>query len=108
MLNWYEWLCLFSVPAITFFIFQFIWNRVMLKRESVKSTDDTLKLGVQALLRNELMQGYKCFIKQGWIDISDKQNYDNMYQCYHNLGKNGVMDSMYEKIMQLPTTPKNN
>lgn len=104
-MQWYEWLCVFGVPSIIFFIFQFIWNRLATKYSKSKVTDETLRLGVQALLRNELMHSYKVFIAQGWIDIYDKQNFDNMYQRYHNLGKNGVMDSMHDEIMALPTTP---
>lgn len=104
-MTWYEWLCVFSVPSIMFFMFQFLWTKVVAKYSKKTSEDETLKLGVQALLRNELMHSYKLFIAQGWIDIYEKQNFDNMYQRYHNLGKNGVMNSMHDEIMALPTTP---
>ena len=35
-----------------------------------------------------------------------KDNFDNLYQQYHALGKNGVMDSFHEEVMELPTTPE--
>jgi hypothetical protein len=29
-----------------------------------------------------------------------------LYDSYHNLGKNGVMDSLRDKFLALPTEPK--
>lgn len=102
----YELLIIVGAPAIISFLFQLIFNSIRNSNAKNKIEDTSLKLGVQALLRDRLMQGYRFFIKQGYIDISDKENYDNMYQKYHSLGKNGVMDSMHAEIMNLPTSKK--
>ena len=35
--------------------------------------------------------------------IYARENFENMYQRYHNLGANGVMDDYYKKFMEIPT-----
>lgn len=60
-------------------------------------------LALQALLRRELRVGYKFYVKQGWISVEEKEDYHNLYERYHNLGKNGVMDKNHEIVMNLPT-----
>lgn len=80
------------------------------KYDDEKLENIIIKKSLQALLRNQLLQQHKFYMKQKWIPFDEKENYDNMYQCYHSLGKNGVMDNAYKEIMALPATPpsKNN
>lgn len=64
-----------------------------------------VKRGVQALLRDRLLQGYKYYRAQGWADENDRSNLENVYQQYHALGANGVMDNLRERFLQLPPDP---
>ena len=43
---------------------------------------------------------YKVFSRRG-CTINEKQTFSNMYECYHALGKNGVMTSVYNKVMDM-------
>lgn len=61
--------------------------------------------GVQALLRDRLYQSYDHYMEKGYAPIYAKENFENMYNQYHNLGLNGVMDNHYEKFMKLPDKP---
>ena len=61
--------------------------------------------GVQAMLRDRLLQGYRHYEEKGYADYDDRSNMENMYNAYHNLGKNGVMDSMHDKFLKLPEQP---
>ena len=65
----------------------------------------SVKKGVQALLRDRLIQGYKFYAHQGWADVNDRSNLENVYVQYHNLGANGVMDNLREKFLALPVDP---
>lgn len=65
----------------------------------------SVKRGVQALLRDRLLQGYKFFRQQGWADEDDRSNLENVYMQYHNLGANGVMDDLHNKFLALPVNP---
>mgnify|MGYP006956018573 CR=1 FL=1 len=59
-------------------------------------------LGVQALLRDRLLWSYNHYNEKGYAPIYAKENFENMYQQYHALGANGVMDEVYEKFKALP------
>lgn len=107
-ITWYEIAMLVGVPAICVLILQFIFNLISSKAKDSKRDSQLLKLGVQALLRDRLMAEYKLHSKKGWIEVAEKDNYNNMYQQYHGLGKNGVMDEMHSEIMKLPTEKPNN
>lgn len=65
----------------------------------------SVKRGVQALLRDRLLQGYKFYRQQGWADENDRANLENVYVQYHNLGANGVMDDFRQKFLALPADP---
>lgn len=64
---------------------------------------EALELGVQALLRDRLYQMYAHYTERGTAPIYARENFENMYQRYHNLGANGVMDDYYKKFMDIPT-----
>lgn len=64
-----------------------------------------VKKGVQALLRDRLLQGYKFYRAHGWADENDRSNLENVYQQYHALGANGVMDDLRGKFLALPPDP---
>lgn len=102
-MTWYEILIIIGVPTICAFIFEFIVKLVASRTKNKQDDNKLLKAGVQALLRDRLMSEYKTYSKRGWLDVAEKDNYNNMYQQYHGLGKNGVMDGMHSEIMKLPT-----
>lgn len=61
-----------------------------------------VKKGVQALLRDRLIQGYKYYSHQGYAEFEERANMENVYVQYHKLGANGVMDDMRQKFLALP------
>ena len=64
---------------------------------------EALKLGVQALLRDRLYAYYNKYSELEYAPIYARENFENIYKQYHNLGNNGVMDDIYRKFMELPT-----
>ena len=69
---------------------------------------EAVKLGLQALLRDRLYQVYNHYQEKGYAPIYAKENFENMYTQYHNLGANGVMDEIREKFKNLPTERSGN
>lgn len=63
---------------------------------------EAVMTGVQAMLRDRLLQGYRHYEEKGFADYDDRSNMENMYNAYHNLGKNGVMDDLHAKFLTLP------
>lgn len=65
-----------------------------------------LKLAMQAMLRDRLIQSYNHFTEKGCCAIHDRDNVINMYTQYHNLGANGVIDGLMGELMELPVANK--
>ena len=61
------------------------------------------KLGVQALLRAQMIADYNKWSDRGYAPIYVRQNFENCWKQYHSLGANGVMDDIHVKCLQLPT-----
>lgn len=77
-----------------------------IKAENKKSREEeskAIKLGIQALLRDRLYQLYDKHMEEGFAPIDVKENFENLYKQYHNLGENGVMDESHDKFKELPT-----
>ena len=123
-MNVYQWLCLFAVPNLIFLLWSTLINKRQKKvdeevaarraeiekqQEQIKQQNDQLEaqnkatmLGVQALLRDRLLQSFKHYISQGYADYTDRENVKNMYDQYEALGPNSVMSDLYEKFTELP------
>lgn len=109
-LNTYQILSLCGVPTLVTLLIALIIKRPLEKRvkraeENQQLQDEQNKatmLGVQALLRDRLLQAYRHYIRQGWADYDDKQNVENMHRQYETLGPNNVMDGYHRQFMALP------
>ena len=66
-----------------------------------KLDQKSIRLGVQAILRDRLIQSYNHHMGLGYCPIHDRDNISNMYNQYHNLGENGVMDGLVDEIMKI-------
>lgn len=64
-----------------------------------------LSLGVQALLRAQMINDYNRYLSKGYAPIYAKQNFENCWQQYERLGKNGVLQDIHDKFLRLPTEP---
>ena len=95
----YQILCLIGVPSISAGIIGTINRKVK------KTANDTeaLKLGIQALLRAQMISEYNKWSERGYAPIYARENFENCWQQYHSLGANGVMDDIHNKFLALPT-----
>lgn len=91
----YNWLTLFGVPGLFIALIGFVKVQF--------AQNKAIKEGLQAILRDRLLQSYKHYESKGYADADDRDNWENMYQQYHTLGANGVMDDIRNKFFQLPT-----
>lgn len=73
------------------------------KDEKEKKKDEAIELGVQALLRNEIIRRYREFESKGEISILDKENLEEMFEQYKNLGGNGTVKKMMNELLNLKT-----
>lgn len=61
-----------------------------------------LCLGVQAVLRAQMIDMYNKYSEKGYAPIYAKQNFENCWVNYEALGANGVMSSIRNQFMDLP------
>lgn len=68
-----------------------------------KRENDALRAGVQALLRDRIIQAYNHYVcEKGWVPIYAKESINACYKSYEALGDNGVIDSLMEQLNELP------
>lgn len=94
----YQILYLLFGPGLLLGVVKYLMRRI---NANTKKTE-AVCLGVQALLRNQLIQSYNDHLDKGYAPIYAKENFENMWKQYHNLGVNGVMDEIHERFMELP------
>lgn len=82
------------------------WRYVRGRLKANEQKTEAVCLGVQALLRDRLIEKYDKYNDKGYAPIYARENFENMWTQYHNLGVNGVMDGLHAKFMELPTEPK--
>ena len=94
----YQILSLLFGSGLLITILTAVWRKI---KQNEKKTE-SVQLGVQALLRDRLYSTYLKYAEKGYAPIYARENFENMYNQYHILGANGVMDDIYHKFMQLP------
>ena len=69
----------------------------------VEEQNTATMLGVQALLRDRLLQAFNHYLARGWITAGERDNIENMYTQYEKLGPNNVIHDIYEQVRALPS-----
>ena len=98
----YQWLCLLGVPSIL----TAITGLVLQKVKGIKADNDSVKKGIQALLRAQMIADWNKYSEKGYAPIYAKDSFENCWIQYHSLGFNGVMDGIHDKFMALPDAIK--
>lgn len=57
--------------------------------------------GTMLLLRVQLIEYHSKYMQIGEIPSYAYQNFEEMYEAYHDLGGNGMVKKMYEEIKEL-------
>lgn len=98
-INVFQIIINYCIPLILGTVIGFISTK--LKKN--KSKEQAIELGVQALLRNELVRRYREYEAKGEMSILDKENMEAMFKQYKNLGGNGTVKHMMDDLFELPT-----
>lgn len=68
-----------------------------------KKENNALKAGLQALLRDRIIQAYNHYVQdKGWIPIYAKESLNACFRSYEALGENGVINGLMEQLNDLP------
>ena len=96
-MNTYQWLCVLGIPSLIATVLGYVG----VQYKQIKA----IKLGLQALLRDRLLQAFNFYLARGWISASERDNVDNMYVQYEALGQNNVISDIYHQVRELPSIP---
>lgn len=97
-LNWMEWVFL-SVSAFLGAGYRQVIKRQ--KDEAVKNK--ALNDGMQALLRDRIIQSYNHYQDKGYCPIYAKENIKRIYDAYHALGGNDVATKLKNELLEMQT-----
>lgn len=67
-----------------------------------RKKQDAVELGLQCLLRAEIIHQYEKWNEKGYCPIYAKEALKRAYDSYHTLGGNDVATGLYEDTMELP------
>ena len=96
-MNIYQWLCLLGIPTL---IGAATKNYITCKKKAKKDTI-ALKSGIQALLRAQMNNDYYQYSAEGSTPIHARENFENCWKHYHELGGNGVMNDLHDRFLKL-------
>jgi len=71
----------------------------MLKNNKKKQTPEQKAMIV--LLRRELREQYKGIVEKDYVTIEELEEFDKIYEIYHDLGGNGRGTKMYEYVHKM-------
>ncbi len=96
--NWAQWL------TLSFFsIFGIAYRKLLLAVNAEKAKNKAMAQGVEALLRDRIIENYNKYEKTGSCPIYAKENVKRMYAPYHKLGGNDVATELVEKLLEMPS-----
>jgi hypothetical protein len=64
------------------------------------------KEAIKAILRNQMLGSYNRSEERGYIGDWDRDNFEQLFQIYTELGGNSYMHTVHEKILLMPRVPK--
>ncbi len=85
-------------------------NVLLTNRLNNRKKNDELReniaVGVQSLLRAEIIRSNEKYTERGHCPIYAKEALKRQYTAYHNLGGNDIATKLYEECIALPERPK--
>lgn len=97
-MEWHQWVSFLGIPSLASVL---IWLYNIIKKQNEQY--NALKLGLQAMLRSQMINDYNYWSNKGYAPVYARQNFENLWEQYHTLGANGVMNDIHEKFQALPT-----
>ena len=78
------------------------YKRLSTRQKANKKEQDAIRIGIQALLRDRIIQEYNVYHAKGEIPIYALESVLDMYLGYHGLGGNGTVSGLIKELKELP------
>lgn len=69
--------------------------------DDFEKAQESLEIGVLALLHDRVYQACKYHIDQDEISIEDMKNLEHLYRAYSGMGGNGTCKELFERVCDL-------
>jgi len=96
-------MALFGVPSLFALASYFVKACIKFSKKI-----DILMNAQQKQMRRELQMDFHQYMEADYLSDDDLEMWEASYQAYHALGKNGIMDSYRQKLIDLNAKGKNN
>jgi hypothetical protein len=98
--NWVGWLF-----AAILALLSFGYRQISTQLKDDHKKNISIHNGVQALLRDRIIQSYNHYQEKGFCPIYGKENVKRIYDAYHDLGGNDVATKLKDTLLQMPEEP---
>ena len=96
--NWVQW-CFTGIFTLTAIAYRRFTRALIAERNKNK----IIAQGVEALLRDRIIESYHKYEKDGKCPIYAKEIVRRLYFPYHRLGGNDVATELVERLLEMPT-----
>lgn len=75
---------------------------ILQRRWSCQDKQDALVTGLKVLTVDRVRYLGRCYILDGKISLEDRENLEEMYSAYKDLGGNGHLETIMSEVRRLP------
>lgn len=97
--NWVEWLFAAAVALLSWG-----YRKVQLALKDEQKKNEAISNGVQALLRESIVNSYNKYTEKGYMPIYAKDSLKKAYTAYSALDGNDVASELYHKMLAMRET----
>ena len=94
-----------NVDKISTFIDN-VSEKLKVKFESDAAEQKLTKEAIKAMLRNQMLGSFNRSEERGYIGDWDRDNFEQLFSIYTELGGNSYMHTVHEKVLRMPRVPK--
>lgn len=94
-----------NVDKISTFI-DTVGEKLKVKFERDAAEQKLTKEAIKAMLRNQMLGSFNRSEERGYIGDWDRDNFEQLFSIYTELGGNSYMHTVHEKVLRMPRVPK--
>lgn len=98
--HWVQWLFAAVMAGVAW-----AQSQTVKKLNQERKEREALNKGVQALLRDSIVETYNKYHDKGYMPIYARESVKKVYEAYEGLGGNDVAHNLYQKMLSWDTDP---
>lgn len=94
------------LPVVAWLIKRTVGSKLDLferRRDDVREQAEAESRLILAMARSQLLRNYERCVEKGYYTLDEREVYHELYDAYHRDGGNGIMETLADKIVDLPT-----